>query len=141
VTAPGRPARRLVRAVDQLRRFAVPVLVLVLLGTVGVLAQRALTEDDRIERRVTDSVTARLSVVQQRQGAQQAAQQAALCIKWKAEASADLTPTSTQLGRDLVRTAASAYQLVGCADVLGDLDPIDPEAYSPAPPRPTPTPR
>lgn len=95
----------------------------------GVLSVRAYNEPARIREEL------------HRQGAEQAQTSVALCIKWKSEAGGDITPTSSQRVRDNVRAAASAYHLLQCEDITGDLPPIDPEAYVPAAPTPSTTPR
>jgi hypothetical protein len=55
------------------------------------------------------------------------------CTEWKATATQDIGPTTTELGRSLVRTAADAYRLTGCEKFLGPLGDVDPDAYRPAP--------
>ena len=55
------------------------------------------------------------------------------CTEWKATATQDVSPATTELGRSLVRTAAAAYRLTGCEKFLGPLGDVDPDAYRPAP--------
>jgi hypothetical protein len=68
-----------------------------------------------------------------RQDAARLRQSTALCRSWKQQAEVDVLPSSTELGRSIVRTAADAYRLTGCQILTGDLGPVDPEAYRPAP--------
>lgn len=131
------------------QRITVPFFGLALVFAVGFLAVRAADEDDRIAAKVTAQVSAEVKRI----AAEQERATTASCIKWRSDALADLTPRSTQVVRDLVRTAAAAYDLIDCE--LGPLGPlpsrcpddagppqppacIDPEAYRAAP-DPTPT--
>lgn len=65
------------------------------------------------------------------------------CTEWKATASQEVGPQTTDFGRSLIRTAADAYRLVGCEGMLGPLSDVrggkgvDPDAYRPAPEPPS----
>ena len=66
----------------------------------------------------------------------------ARCVKWRGEAAAVVLPTTSDLGRVIVRTAAASYELdPECVQLLGELGPVDPDAYRVAPPPPSPSPR
>jgi len=68
--------------------------------------------------------------------AEQERAQRNLCVRWKQEAGVDVLPSTSDLGRIIIRTAAAGYVLTGCADVTGPLGPVDPDAYVVAPTRP-----
>lgn len=61
------------------------------------------------------------------------------CSQAKASATADVPATSSELGRNLVRISAGAYQIGHCEQITGPLGDVDPDAFRPAPsqsPRP-----
>jgi capsid protein len=57
----------------------------------------------------------------------------AACTDYRGRALAEVTATTTELGRSLVRTSADAYRIRNCEGVLGPLPDPDPDAYRPAP--------
>jgi hypothetical protein len=60
----------------------------------------------------------------------------ARCGKWRGEAAANVLPTTSDLGRVIVRTAAASYELdPTCVTLLGQLGPVDPDAYRTADPQ------
>lgn len=81
---------------------------------------------------------AALAAEQARQETEALREDRARCGKWKGEAGADVLPSTSDLGRVIVRTAAASYELdPACVPLLGELGPVDPEAYRSAttPPR------
>lgn len=110
----------------------VAVWMLVVLALAGWSVIRSSTEDDRFRAVITAE--------QARQAAEGARRTQALCRDFKGRAETDVLPTTGDLGRVLVRTAAANYQLLGCERFSGPLSTGKPdaEAYRTAP---TPSPR
>lgn len=55
------------------------------------------------------------------------------CTQARDAATADVPATSSELGRNLVRIAAGAYQIGQCDHITGPLGDVDPDAFRPAP--------
>jgi type II secretory pathway pseudopilin PulG len=129
------------RGIDWTKVFVMAWVIMVSLA-VGWVVSRETSESERLAVAANTAALQQIQTEQKRQAAEANVRARALCSEWKGRAEAKVLPTTQDLGRVIVRTAAANYLSLGCEARTGKLKDGKPdaEAYRQAPPAPIPSP-
>lgn len=108
--------------------------VLVMSAGFGWVVARETSEDTRLDAAADRAAVEQIRAELDRQATAAAARARRQCEAWRREAAVQVNPSTTDLGRVVIRNAAALYTLdPTCRRVLGELPPVDPDAYTPSP--------